>query len=105
LAPQGLAISLVTLAELYEAAYSSVNPDADLSIYRKFLLPVRKLSLTEPIVERFAEIRSFLRRRGQLIADFDVLIAATALHYDFTLLTYNKEHFRRIPDLRIFAAS
>ena len=33
---------------------------------------------------------------GQIIADFDILIAATALHHDLTLLTRNTRHFDRI---------
>jgi len=53
-------------------------------------------------MERFAEIRSLLRRQGQLIADFDLLIAATALYYDLTLLTYNVRHFEQIPDLKYY---
>jgi tRNA(fMet)-specific endonuclease VapC len=51
---------------------------------------------------RFAELRAFLRRRGGLISDFDIIIAATALHYDLTVLTFNVRHFQRIPDLRIY---
>jgi predicted nucleic acid-binding protein len=51
---------------------------------------------------RFAEVRSFLRRRGQLIPDFDLLIAATALHHDLTLLTFNRRHFLRVPDLKLY---
>jgi predicted nucleic acid-binding protein len=38
-----------------------------------------------------------------LIEDFDLVIAATALHYDLTLLTFNRRHFERIPDLRLYA--
>jgi predicted nucleic acid-binding protein len=52
-------------------------------------------------MERFASLRASLRRRGELIPDFDIVIAATALVYDLTLLTYNLRHFSRIPDLRI----
>ncbi len=100
--PQGLAVSLVTLGELYESAYSSVNPDAELAVYRGFLLPFRKLGLPEPIVDKFAEIRSLLRRRGQIIPDFDILIAATSLDQQLTLLSYNVAHFRRIPDLLLY---
>jgi predicted nucleic acid-binding protein len=40
-------------------------------------------------MERFAAIRAHLRRRGELIPDFDLLLAATALHYDLTVLTAN----------------
>ena len=105
LAPQRLAVSLITLAEVYEVAFNSPNPAAHLASFRQFLAPFRVLTLSEPIVERFAEIRSVLRRRGQIIPDFDILIAATALHYDLTLLTFNLEHFRRIPELRVYTRS
>lgn len=53
-------------------------------------------------MERFAGIRGDLRRRGQLIPDLDLLIAATALHHDLTLLTRNVRHFDRIPELRLY---
>jgi tRNA(fMet)-specific endonuclease VapC len=60
------------------------------------------LPLTDAIMELFAEMRAFLRRRGQLIADFDLIAAITALHHNLTLLTYNRRHFKRIPDLRLY---
>lgn len=53
-------------------------------------------------MERFAETRASLRGRGQLIPDFDMLIASTALHHDLTILTFNLRHFQRIPDLEIY---
>jgi tRNA(fMet)-specific endonuclease VapC len=56
-------------------------------------------------MERFAETRAYLRRRGQRIADFDLLIAATALHHDLTLLTFNLRHFERVPDLKLYQPS
>ena len=68
------------------------------------MLPYRMIGLDELIAERFAEIRSLLRRQGQLISDFDILLAATALARDLTVLTYNSRHFERIPDLRIYRA-
>jgi tRNA(fMet)-specific endonuclease VapC len=70
--------------------------------FRQFLSPYRVLNLTDPIMERFAEVRSFLRRRGQLIPDFDLLIGATALHHDLTLLTFNRGDFQRIPELKLY---
>jgi predicted nucleic acid-binding protein len=45
-----------------------------------------------------------LRRRGLLISDLDIVLAATALQLDLTVLTYNSRHFERIPDLRIYRA-
>lgn len=70
--------------------------------FRHFLGGYPALGLDDPIMERFAETRAYLRRRGEGIADLDLLIAATALHHDLTLLTFNLRHFARIPDLRIY---
>ena len=53
-------------------------------------------------MERFAEIRALLRRRGEIISDFDIIIGATALHYDLTVLTFNLRHLQRIPELRVY---
>ncbi|HEY2290431.1 MAG TPA: type II toxin-antitoxin system VapC family toxin [Thermoanaerobaculia bacterium] len=39
-------------------------------------------------------------RQGAIIGDADILIAATALVHDLTLVTGNLDHFRRIPNLR-----
>jgi tRNA(fMet)-specific endonuclease VapC len=51
---------------------------------------------------RFAETRAYLRRRGMIISDFDIIIGSTALLHDLTVITRNLRHFRRIPDLRIY---
>lgn len=68
--------------------------------FRRFLARLALLPLDDAVMERFAFIRADLRRRGQLIPDLDLLIAATALHHDLTLLTRNVRHFDRIPELR-----
>ena len=98
-------ISYVTLGEVYERAFTSTNPQAHLVGFRHFLSAFRLLGLSDPVMERFAETRAFLRKRGQGIADFDLLIAATTLHYDLTLLTFNQRHFERIPDLELYQPS
>ena len=97
-----VAVSYITLGEIYEVAFNYANPHAHLVSFRQFLAPFKLLNVNDLIMERFGEIRSFLRRRGEIISDFDILIAATALHYDLTLLTYNARHFKRIPHLRLY---
>jgi tRNA(fMet)-specific endonuclease VapC len=61
--------------------------------------------VTDQIVERFARQRAALRRQGQLIPDMDLLIAATALEENLTLVTRNIRHFERIPELRLYQPS
>jgi|SRR5215213_2701213 len=105
LAGSRIYVSYITLGEVYERAFTSTNPQAYLVSFRYFLGFYRLLGLNDPIMERFAETRALLRRRGELIADFDLLIAATALHHDLTLLTFNFRHFERIPDLKLYQPS
>lgn len=58
-------------------------------------------SLEDDIVVRAADLYADLRRRGQLIGDADLFIAATALHHGRTLATANLGHFQRIPGLHL----
>lgn len=102
LSPAGIGISIVTIGEVYEGAYGSALPEEHLASLRQFLEPFPVLPLTDPIMERFAQLRSQLRRQGNLIPDFDLLIAATAVTHDLTLLTFNQRHFSRIPGVRLF---
>jgi hypothetical protein len=81
--------------------YYGRDPAGSERVFRRFLRAVDVLPLTRPILRRFARLRGDLRRRGQLIGDPDVLIAATALHHDLTLVAGNCAHVRRIPDLRL----
>jgi predicted nucleic acid-binding protein len=56
-------------------------------------------------MKRFAVLCAELCRRGQLIPDPDLLIAATARQHDLTLLTRNVCHVDRIPALRLYHPS
>lgn len=103
LCPEGISISWVTVGEIYEGAYGKSDPQAALAAYREFLQPFPILDLNDPIMERFAQVRADLRRRGQIIPDLDLLAAATALHYDLTVLTSDR-HFQRVPGLKIYQA-
>ena len=101
LQPQGLALSILSLAELYEGVYYSRDPEGDPQDLNNFLRGVTVLGLDEAVVKIFGRERGRLRAAGTLIGDFDLLIAATALHQNLTLLTNNRSHFERIDGLRM----
>lgn len=98
----GRAISLITFGEIYEGIYYGADPRANELAFRSFLRGVDVLPLNRAIMRRFARIRGNLRRRGQIIGDPDILIAATALHHGLTLVTRNISHFQRIPGLSLY---
>lgn len=59
------------------------------------------VELTDPIVTRAADIYANLYRRGQLVGDADILIAATALENNLPIATNNESHFNRISGLQV----
>jgi tRNA(fMet)-specific endonuclease VapC len=101
LQPQGLVLSIISLAELYEGVYYSRDPEGDERDLNDFLRGTNVLGIDEDICKTFGRERGRLCAAGLMIGDFDLLIAATALQYDLTLLTNNRRHFERIDGLRI----
>ncbi len=99
--PNGLGLSVISLAELYEGTYYSRDPETSHRQLVNLLSSVTVLGVNDEICRIFGQQRGYLRQRGLMIGDFDLLIAATCLHYGFALLTNNRRHFQRIEDLKI----
>ncbi len=59
------------------------------------------LAVTDPIIVEAATVYAELHRRGELIGDADILIAATAISHGLAVVTNNEAHFRRIGNLRV----
>lgn len=51
---------------------------------------------------KYAELKHYLREKRNLLPDFDLLIAASAIASGLTLVTRNIKHFSRIPDLKLY---
>jgi tRNA(fMet)-specific endonuclease VapC len=101
LAPNGLGLSIVSLAELYEGMFYSRDPQGDAGVLHQFLDGVNVLPLDDEVCRIFARERGRLRAEGSLIGDFDLLIASTAMRHGLTLLTNNRRHFGRVQGLNI----
>ena len=57
------------------------------------------LDITRPVALQYASLQTVLLKIGKPIASFDGLIAATALSYNYTLITSDAS-FKRIPKLK-----
>ncbi|MFH0911672.1 MAG: type II toxin-antitoxin system VapC family toxin [Planctomycetota bacterium] len=93
------ALSVVTYGELLYGAYKSAQPVENAARVRRLgeLLPVVEIS--SAVIESFAHIKAELEGRGTRLDDFDLLIASTAMHLNYTLVTNNTAHFRNVPGL------
>ena len=91
-----IAISIITLAELQFGAHNSSQIENNIKRIEFFLERARLLYLTPKTTDIFARIKASLRKSGNIIDDFDILIGATAVENDLTLVTDNKRHFSRI---------
>ena len=95
--------SYVCLSELYEGVYRVENSKDLAKIVTKFFGSLSDVyGIDENIARKFGEIRAYLKKKGSVIEDLDILLAATCLVYDLTLITFNRKHFSRIPNLRLY---
>jgi tRNA(fMet)-specific endonuclease VapC len=100
---EGLGLSVISLAELYTGIYYSTDPSQAQQGLDDFLSYVTILEVNQEISRIFGEQNAHLRLEGQVIEDFDLLIAVTCLHHDLKLLTNNRKHFGRIDGLEIIS--
>lgn len=101
----GLALSIISLAEIYEGIYYSKDPEANEQALLGFLQGVTVLSMDEEIARLFGKERGRLRGVGRTTSDFDLLIGMTACRHQLTLLTNNRKHFENIERLQIESLS
>ncbi|MCL2081310.1 MAG: type II toxin-antitoxin system VapC family toxin [Oscillospiraceae bacterium] len=96
-----ISVSLITLAELQFGAYNSTHVQDNLRRVEFFEKTVQTVSLTSEITEEYARIKSKLRKSGRPVDDFDILIGATAIVGNLTLVTNNERHFAHMDGLRL----
>ncbi|MCZ7392623.1 MAG: PIN domain-containing protein [Candidatus Methanoperedens sp.] len=95
-----ICITGLTVYELYKGVLSVRNTKLESDV-RKFIESVEVLQLDSDIEKAAGEIYVYLRKKGELINDADILIAATVLANNSVLVTNNEEHFKRIESLKL----
>ena len=100
LAGEGIAISLFTYAELYDGALGSSAPERRVDQLQSLVDSLDVIPFDSETAREFARIRIALRFAGEPIPDMDVLIAATAIRHQVTLISRDR-HFQRVPNLKL----
>ena len=100
LSPSEIYISEVTVAELEYGNHCSGRYDENKLIVDSFLSPVNIIPFSESI-SFYAKERFRLRKLGQSIMDFDLIIASTSVAKQLVMVTNNVNHFKRVEGIRI----
>ena len=95
-----LCASEITVAELIYGAYNSKNFEKH---YREAMWLKNNIEIypISDALDDYGDIRFATKRKGNPIGQFDLLIGATARHYDLTVVTDNQKDFSPMPGVKI----
>jgi tRNA(fMet)-specific endonuclease VapC len=94
-----MAMSAITLSELYYGAEKSVKVSQNLEVIEEFSSLLEVLPYTGKASAHYGSIRSALEKAGQPIGVNDLHIAAHARSEGLVVVTNNVSEFTRVPGL------
>lgn len=94
----GVAVSSVSLAELYLGAEKSSNKVTNRNKIDSFTRAPRVdvLDFTKKIAREYGKLLYKLESKGVKLAELDTMIAATAKLNNLVIITRDKKHFKRL---------
>jgi tRNA(fMet)-specific endonuclease VapC len=95
------ALSVITFGELVYGAEKSAQRAAALELLRELARVLPVMGLPERAAEAYGTMRAELERKGQMIGNNDLWIAAHAKAAGLTLVTNNEREFRRVRGLKV----
>ena len=95
-----MAISAITLSELYHGAEKSSRINENLRVIEDFCSRLEVLPYTAKASQHYGSIRAALERRGEMIGVNDLHIAAHARSEGLTVVSNNLGEFSRVPALQ-----
>jgi tRNA(fMet)-specific endonuclease VapC len=102
-----VAISAITASEILHGVHradSAVRRGRRERFVEAVLEAIPVLPFNLDVARIHAQLCADLEIRGQTIGANDVIIAATALAHDLTVITGNVRHFKRVAGLRVVVA-
>ncbi|WP_310611454.1 type II toxin-antitoxin system VapC family toxin [Limnohabitans sp.] len=96
-----MAMSAITLSELYHGAEKSAKVSQNLEVIEEFSSLLEVLPYTAKASAHYGSIRSALEKAGQPIGVNDLHIAAHARSEGLVVVTNNVSEFARVPGLMV----
>ena len=97
---ENLFISEITLAELKFGVQNSESPKKNQATLEDFLTGIQIIPIFNSL-DLYAEEKARLRKTGQTLDDFDLLIGVSSVANKMVLVTNNESHFERIKNIEI----
>lgn len=94
-----MAMSAITLSELFHGAEKSAKVAQNLAVVEEFASLLEVLPYSAKASQHYGAIRSALEKAGRPIGVNDLHIAAHARSEGLTLVTNNLDEFERVPGL------
>jgi len=94
-----LAITSITVAELFYGAHHSIQRAKNIELLQSFLEKVQVLPFERKSSEHFGALKELLRREGKMLGPHDLLIASIVRSERYTLVTHNWKEFSQVKDL------
>ena len=97
--PNEITLCSVVKAELIYGAYHSARAAENLRLLNRFFEPFVSLPFDDRCSQAYGRIRNELEQTGTPIGPNNLMIAATAMASDLTLVTANTREFGRVVGL------
>lgn len=94
-------MSAMTLGELYYGAENSTNPVVNHLATETLRKYFTVNPITEDVLREFARQKAFLKRKGQMIEDADILIGATAIVHNMAMVAEKVKNLGRLQGIKI----
>ncbi len=93
-------LSEITIAELKYGAENSIQKERNKKNNEEFYSKFKILPIF-PVLDIYAQEKARLKTKGRVIDDFDLLLGATALYNNLTLVTRNVKDFANLNEIII----
>ena len=100
---EGFEVAAITVAELWHGVEraSGEHRGKRERYIRAILEELPKVPYTDTTALEHARLWASLESSGQMIGDYDLIVAATAIERGSAVATFNKRHFARVRGLKV----
>lgn len=102
-----LFMSIINWSEIIYGVRKSNDSIKSYKQFNSFIfdLKITILDLDLKVANKFIDLKLDLERKGSRLEDFDLIIGATAIANNLTLVSRNTKHFSRIPKIQLLPNS